>query len=127
VGKTRPEYVDEALRDAASMVPEVAYAIIKSSGSTDFRPVIQRIGARTLIINGVDVPFCQLSAGKWIHERLGTSSFISYADCGHVPFVGPFAERFMRDVTVFLGNGILPLPSQKTDPQRLHHLRVSRA
>jgi pimeloyl-ACP methyl ester carboxylesterase len=108
VGITRPDYVDEALCDAALMVPEVAYAVVKSSGSTDFRPVVHHIGARTLIVNGVDDPFCKLPAGKWMHERLPASSFISYAGCGHVPFVGPFAEKFSADVAAFLENGILP-------------------
>ena len=108
VGIPRPDYVDEALCDAASMVPEVVYAIVKSSGSTDFRPVVHQIGARTLIVNGVDDPLCKLHAGKWMHERLPASSFISYVGCGHVPFVGPFAEKFSADVAAFLANGNLP-------------------
>jgi sigma-B regulation protein RsbQ len=114
-GISRPYYVEEALCDAASMVPEVVYTVCASSGRTDLRPVIQQIGARTLIVNGVDDPFCQLPGGKWMHERMRGSSFISYVGCSHVPFVGPFAERFSTDVAAFLMNGILPLEVRRTD------------
>ena len=99
-----PSYVEEAIHDAASVNPEVAYSVVSLSGNTDFRQTLHNIKARTLIISGVDDPFCRLLAAKWMSENIEDSNFISY-DCGHVPFVGPYAERFSRDVAKFLEGG----------------------
>jgi pimeloyl-ACP methyl ester carboxylesterase len=106
-GSPRPNYVDEALADAALLDPEVAYTIVNLSGRTDFRLVLGEIVIRTLIINGVEDPFCLLSSGKWMHEMLEDCTFIPYVGCGHVPFVGPFAEKFNTDVEIFLAGSTI--------------------
>jgi pimeloyl-ACP methyl ester carboxylesterase len=98
-----PDYVEEALRDAGSMSPDIAHAIISLSGNTDFRDAIHKIRARTLIINGSNDALCPISAGQWMRDRLGgVSFFIPYENCGHVPFVGRTAEKFNIDVAAFL-------------------------
>jgi non-heme chloroperoxidase len=103
--ESHPDYVDEALRYAAPMSPEVAHLIISLSGSTDFRDVIHNISARTLIINGSEDMLCPAAAGEWMSEKLGGESvFIQYNGCGHVAFVGPAAERFNLHMDAFLAN-----------------------
>ena len=103
----RPDYVEEAISDAASMLPDVIFQNVALSGNTDLRPSLREIKTRTLIINGSDDIYCQLSGAKWMAGVLEDCTFISYVHCGHVPFVGPFSERFSTDVAVFLKNGKL--------------------
>lgn len=101
--ESHPTYIEEALDDAASRSPEVMYTIIKNSGRTDFREILSEIKTKTLIINGMNDPFCLFSAARWMHERFGgPSRCILYEGGGHVPFVGPESEMFSRDVVAFL-------------------------
>ena len=105
-GIDHPDYVEEAISDASALKPDVAHTVFKVNGYTDFRPVVHQIRARTLLVSGAEDKLCQLSAAKWMHESLEKSTLVSYAGCGHVPFVGPSAERFSRDVAKFLAHGI---------------------
>lgn len=99
-----PDYVKEALLDAASTSPEVAHIVLMLSGNTDFRHVVHKVKASTLIINGSEDRLCTVSAGEWMRDRLGGESvFIPY-NCGHVPFVGPTSEKFNLDLEGFLAN-----------------------
>jgi sigma-B regulation protein RsbQ len=91
--ESRPDYVTEAIDDAALLSPHIAHLLISLSGNTDFRERIHEVKARTLIINGSEDKLCPPSAGEWMHKHLGGESVLKvYESCGHVPFVGPTAE-----------------------------------
>lgn len=104
-GDLRPDYVVQAVSDAASMKSDVGYTIVNICSDADFRPFLQDIKARTLIVNGVDDAYIPVLAGKYMKEKMKECSFISYEECGHVPFAGPTAERFSTDVAAFLKHG----------------------
>jgi pimeloyl-ACP methyl ester carboxylesterase len=101
--ESRPDYVTEAIDDAALLSPDIAHLLISLSGNTDFRERVHEVKARALIINGAEDKLCPPSAGEWMHEHLGGESVLMlYESCGHVPFAGPTAERFAHDMAVFL-------------------------
>jgi pimeloyl-ACP methyl ester carboxylesterase len=98
-------YMEAGLEEASALAPEVIYSIVSLSGNTDFRDVISKIKARTMIINGTRDVFCPVSAGKWMREHMGGESFLRLYECGHVPFVGPTSDTFNDDVVNFLEQG----------------------
>jgi pimeloyl-[acyl-carrier protein] methyl ester esterase len=61
----------------------------------DLRPLAEKIDTPCLVMHGEADAVVPVAAGQWLAKHIAGAEFVSFAQCGHAPFLTQ-AERFNR-------------------------------
>jgi sigma-B regulation protein RsbQ len=81
----RPELASEFARSLADYDPAVTLTMFRAAFTSDFRHIVPRITAPTLVLQNQCDPAVPMEAARWLASTLPNGTFGSLSSTGHFP------------------------------------------
>lgn len=92
----RPELADEWEQSFCRIDPEIAKHFARVTFLSDNRADVARVSVPTLVVQSQDDAIASEQVGRWVHEQIPGSSFVTLSSTGHTPNISAPAELAER-------------------------------